>query len=79
MTEGGLDMALVREAFESSVDFTVGLEEEFALLDADTLELTSRFEELKAAAEGSELDEHLVGERDRREPVRNGDDGLAAH
>src|ERR687887_1371522 len=32
------------------------------LLDSETLELTNRFEELKAAAEGSELDEHLVGE-----------------
>jgi carboxylate-amine ligase len=51
-----------REAFEDGQDFTIAVEEEFALLDADTLELTSRFEELKAAAEGSELDEHLVGE-----------------
>jgi carboxylate-amine ligase len=51
-----------REAFEDGQDFTIAVEEEFALIDADTLELTSRFEELKAAAEGSELDEHLVGE-----------------
>jgi carboxylate-amine ligase len=51
-----------REAFEDGQDFTIAVEEEFALHDADTLELTSRFEELKAAAEGSELDEHLVGE-----------------
>jgi glutamate---cysteine ligase / carboxylate-amine ligase len=51
-----------REAFDNGDDWTVAVEEEFALLDADTLELTNRFEELKAAAEGTELDEHLVGE-----------------
>jgi glutamate---cysteine ligase / carboxylate-amine ligase len=53
---------VAREAFESAHDFTVAVEEEFALLDPDTLELTNRFEELKAGAAGSELDEHLVGE-----------------
>jgi carboxylate-amine ligase len=51
-----------REAFDDGRDFTVAVEEEFQLLDADTLELTNRFEELKAAAAGSELDAHLVGE-----------------
>jgi glutamate---cysteine ligase / carboxylate-amine ligase len=51
-----------REAFESGADFTIAVEEEFALLDPDTLELTNRFEELKAGAAGTELDEHLVGE-----------------
>ena len=51
-----------REAFENGQDFTIAVEEEFALLDPDSLELTNRFEELKAAAEGTELDEHLVGE-----------------
>src|SRR5262249_28783650 len=51
-----------REAFENGPDFTVAVEEEVALLDPDSLELTNRFEELKAAAEGTELDEHLVGE-----------------
>jgi carboxylate-amine ligase len=51
-----------REAFEEGQDFTVAVEEEFALLDAETLELTNRFEELKGAAAGTDLDEHLVGE-----------------
>jgi carboxylate-amine ligase len=51
-----------REAFENGPDLTVAVEEEFALLDPETLELTNRFEELKAAAEGTELDDHLVGE-----------------
>jgi glutamate---cysteine ligase / carboxylate-amine ligase len=50
------------QAFEGGEDFTLAVEEEFALLDPETLELTNRFEELKAAAAGTELDEHLVGE-----------------
>jgi carboxylate-amine ligase len=50
------------EAFEEGEDLTLAVEEEFALLDPETLELTNRFEELKAAAAGTELDEHLVGE-----------------
>jgi len=53
---------IAREAFESGQDFTIAVEEEFALLDPDTLELTNRFEELKAGAAGTDLDEHLVGE-----------------
>jgi glutamate---cysteine ligase / carboxylate-amine ligase len=51
-----------REAFDEGQDFTIAVEEEFALLNSETLELTNRFEELKAAAAGTELDEHLVGE-----------------
>jgi len=51
-----------REAFEEGQDFTIAVEEEFALLDPETLELTNRFEELKGGAAGTELDEHLVGE-----------------
>ena len=45
-----LDLESARSAFESSEDFTVGLEEEFALLD-ERLGLTPRFEELRRAAE----------------------------
>jgi glutamate---cysteine ligase / carboxylate-amine ligase len=51
-----------REAFESGTDFTVAVEEEFALLDPETLSLVNRFEELKASAAGTAVDEHLVGE-----------------
>ena len=51
-----------RDAFENADDFDVAVEEEFALLDPDTLELTNRFEDLKDAAAGLEWDEHLVGE-----------------
>ncbi len=45
-----LDLDTARAAFEASTDFTVGLEEEFALLDARDLGLISRFEELRDAA-----------------------------
>ncbi|HEU6445121.1 MAG TPA: YbdK family carboxylate-amine ligase [Gaiellaceae bacterium] len=51
-----------REAFEQAEDFTVAVEEEFAILDPETLSLTNRFEELQAAANGTELETHLVGE-----------------
>jgi carboxylate-amine ligase len=55
-------IAFARESFEHADDLTVAVEEEFALLDPETFELTNRFEELKEAAAGTELDEHLVGE-----------------
>jgi carboxylate-amine ligase len=55
-------LATAHAAFEAGTDFTVAVEEEFALLDADSLALVSRFEEVQAAAEGSELAPHLVGE-----------------
>ena len=45
-----LDLARARETFEESQDFTIGLEEEFALVDPDSLELAHRFEELRDAA-----------------------------
>src|SRR6476659_8068271 len=43
-------------------DLTVAVEEEFALLDPETLSLVNRFEDVKAAAAGSAVDDHLVGE-----------------
>jgi len=49
-------------AYESGRDFTVAVEEEFAILDLQTLELSNRFEELQQAAQGGPLEEHLVGE-----------------
>jgi len=55
----------LRQAFEqleSGEDFTVAVEEEFALLDPDSLELVNRFEEVQAAAAGTPLEPHLVGE-----------------
>jgi carboxylate-amine ligase len=50
-----LDLDLARERFESSTDFTVGLEEEFAILDPATLELEQRFEEVYAACQSDEV------------------------
>jgi carboxylate-amine ligase len=55
-------LANAREGFEAGTDFTAAVEEEFALLDPDSLELVDRFEELQAAAQGTELEPHLVGE-----------------
>ncbi len=51
-----------REQFEAATDFTIAAEEEFALLDPESLDLTSRFEDVQAAARGTALEEHLVGE-----------------
>ncbi len=50
-----LDLDLVRERFEASADFTVGLEEEFAILDPSSLELQHRFEDVYAACQKDEL------------------------
>jgi len=55
-------LAQSRESFDAVPDFTVAVEEEFALLDPETLGLVSRFEELQEAAQGTELEAHLVGE-----------------
>jgi len=49
-------------AYESGRDFTVAVEEEFAILDPQTHELSNRFEELQGAAQGGPLENHLVGE-----------------
>lgn len=50
-----LDLDRARETFESSTDFTIGLEEEFAILDPATLELEHRFEDVYAACRGDGL------------------------
>jgi carboxylate-amine ligase len=58
-----LDLDGARERFESSTDFTVGLEEEFAILDPETLELAHRYEDVKAACDEDEvLAESAAGE-----------------
>ena len=51
----------VRELFEASTDLTIGMEEEYQLLDPSSLALTNRFEEMMAAAEDP-LRERLAGE-----------------
>jgi carboxylate-amine ligase len=50
-----IDLATARETFEGSADFTVGIEEEFALVDPDSLLLVPRFELLRDAAAGDPL------------------------
>jgi glutamate---cysteine ligase / carboxylate-amine ligase len=50
-----LDLDRTREIFEASRDFTIGLEEEFALVDPASLELVHRFEELYGACLEDEL------------------------
>jgi len=56
-------MAKAREVFEASEDFTVGIEEEFAILDPQTRELAHRFGELRdAAAADAILAESVAGE-----------------
>ena len=58
-----LDLDRARETFESSTDFTIGLEEEFAILDPATLELEHRFEEVYAACREDEaLADSAAGE-----------------
>jgi carboxylate-amine ligase len=47
-----IDLVQARETFEASVDGTVGIEEELALLDPETLELVPAFERLRDAAAG---------------------------
>ncbi len=53
--DASLDLARARETFDSSTDFTIGLEEEFAIVDPDSLELVQRFEELYAACQDDDL------------------------
>jgi carboxylate-amine ligase len=58
-----LDLDGARETFEGSTDFTIGLEEEFAILDPATLELAHRYEDVKAECDRDEvLAEAAAGE-----------------
>ena len=50
-----------REAFEAADDFTVAVEEEFALLDPATLDLVNRYEDVVAAAD-TDMAANLAGE-----------------
>jgi carboxylate-amine ligase len=55
-------LADARERFDAAEDFTVSVEEEFALLDPSSLDLVNRFEDVQAAARGTALEPNLVGE-----------------
>jgi carboxylate-amine ligase len=58
-----LDLSKAREVFEASEDFTIGLEEEFGILDAESLSLDHRYAELSSAAqEDPVLADSVAGE-----------------
>ena len=58
-----LDLEAVREIFDASTDFTVGIEEEFAIVDPAILDLEHRFEELRSAClRDPELAQSVKGE-----------------
>ena len=58
-----LDLDRAAETFSEVADFTVGVEEEFSILDPETLDLLPRFDELRAASQGDRLlHESVTGE-----------------
>jgi carboxylate-amine ligase len=58
-----VDTAGIREIFENSEDFTVGIEEEFGILDPGTRSLAQRFEELRDAGQADPaLADSIAGE-----------------
>src|ERR671931_572614 len=59
-----IDLAAAEEVFAASRDCTVGIEEEFAVLDAASLDMVPRFEELRdaAAADDPVLAASIAGE-----------------
>jgi glutamate---cysteine ligase / carboxylate-amine ligase len=58
---GGEILDGVRERFDRSTDFTVGIEEEYQILDPATLALTNRYEDMAEAAD-EHMRERLSGE-----------------
>ena len=58
-----LDLDRAADTFAAAADLTVGVEEEFSILDPRTLELVPGFEQLRAATEGDPLlRESVAGE-----------------
>ncbi|MEA2210007.1 MAG: glutamate---cysteine ligase / carboxylate-amine ligase [Solirubrobacteraceae bacterium] len=59
-----LDLDLAAQMFAEAADNTVGIEEEFSILDPRTLDLVPRFEQLRDAAARRDalLHEHITGE-----------------
>ncbi len=53
--DSGLDLGRAFQTFEESQDFTVGLEEEFAILNPDSLELAHEFPAMMEACKDDEL------------------------
>jgi glutamate---cysteine ligase / carboxylate-amine ligase len=59
-----LDLDRAAETFATATDFTVGIEEEFSILDPRTLDMLPRFEQLRDVARQTDplLHEHITGE-----------------
>ena len=58
-----IDLVAARDVLDASTDFTVGIEEEFALLDRRSLDLVNRYEELDEAARADDvLADSVAGE-----------------
>ncbi len=58
-----LDLDRVAETFAQAPEQTVGVEEEFSILDPPTLDLAPRFEQLRTVAQSDPiLHEHITGE-----------------
>jgi glutamate---cysteine ligase / carboxylate-amine ligase len=58
-----LDLDGAADTFAEASDFTVGVEEEFSILDPRTLDMLPRFEQLRDAAQSDALlHEHITGE-----------------
>ena len=59
-----IDLDRAVETFAAATDFTVGIEEEFSILDPLTLDLVPRFDELREAALAADpvLGQHITGE-----------------
>jgi carboxylate-amine ligase len=59
-----LDLDRAAETFATATDFTVGIEEEFSILDPRTLDMLPRFEQLRDVAAQTDplLHEHITGE-----------------
>jgi glutamate---cysteine ligase / carboxylate-amine ligase len=76
-----MDLVAAREIFETSQDLTVGIEEEWAIIDPHTLELTPRFETLRdAGAQDPVLAEAISGELISSEiEIRSGRGETLAH
>jgi carboxylate-amine ligase len=70
----GIDFAAAEAAFAESVDGTVGIEEEFAIVDPESLDLVPGFEQLRdQAVKDSELATSVAGELIRSEiEIRSG-------
>ncbi len=63
MKRNSLDLDLAAETFAAATDLTVGVEEEFSIIDPRTLELVPRFEHLRdAAGEDPLLRDGVAGE-----------------